>query len=341
MLFLVIACSIIASLVYGEDQFGIKSGRTSDGEELKILTDDRNGVEAYVAPEKGGELSGLRVRLGGKWAELIYRAGDYSPTDGWRGRAPLLWPAVGRNFASGECRDRCNYNWMGRGYSIPIHGFARDLPWTIRAEGSNSNEAWLELELRESAATRLEYPFGFSVTVRYRLTARRLDLLYLVHADGGNGGLMPFSIGNHMTFRVPLVAGDLRIKTPSTIEYLKDEAGLPTGQIRARSLNTPASVSTFPPREPVSLGGYQGDPWLCLIDGTGFRVRISQHADRLPSGPLVRFNLWGDSFAGFFCTEPWVGMQNSLNTQQGLIKLRPGASWSWRVRIDFEFPHTP
>ncbi len=49
--------------------------------------------------------------------------------------------------------------------------------------------------------------------------------------------------------------------------------------------------------------------------------------------PVVLFNLWGDPEAGSFSPEPWVGLQNSLNLQQGLVRLSPGRSWTWTVRI--------
>ena len=98
----------------------------------------------------------------------------------------------------------------------------------------------------------------------------------------------------------------------------------------------PVPLGTFPSGDAVSLGGYSGDPWVRLFDGSGLMLRILHHADVLPEGPLVRFNIWGDPAAGFFSPEPWVGTQNSLNSRQGLIELEPGATWTWIVRLDVQ-----
>ena len=97
--------------------------------EFVVLRDEKAGIEAAVAPSEGGELSGLKVRFQGRWIELLYRARDYSPTAGWRGKAPLLWPATGRNFAPGTPPDGGDevvgsYDLDGQRLRMPIHGFA-------------------------------------------------------------------------------------------------------------------------------------------------------------------------------------------------------------------------
>ncbi len=71
-------------------------------ESLIVLTDHENGVEATIAPQQGGELCGLKYKHGAEWVELLYKACDYKPSDGWRGKAPLLWPATGATMAPGE-----------------------------------------------------------------------------------------------------------------------------------------------------------------------------------------------------------------------------------------------
>jgi len=66
--------------------------------ELIVVRDMEAGVEAAIAPTQGGELSSLRVRHGEEWLETLYLARDYTPREDWTGKAPLLWPATGRNF---------------------------------------------------------------------------------------------------------------------------------------------------------------------------------------------------------------------------------------------------
>lgn len=64
---------------------------------LIAVHDNESGLEASLCPSQDGELS-LRLHHKGKWTELLYRAADYRPAAGWRGKALLLWPATGRSF---------------------------------------------------------------------------------------------------------------------------------------------------------------------------------------------------------------------------------------------------
>lgn len=305
---------------------------------LLVITDSARGIEASVAPEEGGELSSFRVRRQGQWIELLHRAGDYSPTRGWRGKAPFLWPATGRNFAPGVRPDAALdatgvYEWRGSRYPMPIHGFARLMAWTPVQRTASS----VALRLSDSAETRRYYPFGFTVTATYTLADGRLSILYDVAAAQGNSEPMFFSIGNHITFCVPFVPGSdpraMEMETPSTVEYLKTPEGIPTGQSRLRSVSPPVRLSNFDARTAVSLGGYAGQPWLRLKDPAGMALTISHEAPRLPAPPLIQFNIWGDPDQGYFSPEPWAGMQNSFVSREGLVMLAPGQDWQWKIDL--------
>jgi galactose mutarotase-like enzyme len=313
------------------------AGRPVD---LIVLRDLTGGLEAAIAPAEGGELSGFRVKHRNRWNELIYRARDYAETQGWRGKAPFLWPATGRNFAPGVRPDAAldaigAYDMGGRRYPMPLHGFARQMAWTAMEQTAGPGEASATLLLTDSPETRRYYPFGFRVTAQYRLRDGELGLLYTVTASRQNTGPMWFSIGNHMILNMPFVPeSDVRamtLETPSTVELLKTTEGLPTGESRPRSVSPAVGLAGFDTRTAVSLGGYKGNPWLRLSDPAGLSLTISHEASSLPAGPLVQFNLWGEPLKGFFSPEPWVGLQNSLVLRQGLVSLDAGASWSWRV----------
>jgi len=70
-----------------------------------------------------------------------------------------------------------------------------------------------------------------------------------------------------------------------------------------------------------------------LRDPKGVTIRISHTATSIPEEPVILFNIWGDPAAGFYSPEPWVGLQNSLNLNQGLIRLSPGQEWEWTIRV--------
>lgn len=322
-------------------RYAITETTTAEAVRLIVLHDEEGGLEAAVAPGQGGELSGLRVRFQGNWIELLHRARNYAPTPDWGGRAPLLWPAVGRNFARGVKPDRTaalySYDYEERRYEIPIHGFARLKPWRVLASRSDDSQAMVEVALSDDEGTRRQYPFGFEVRVAYRVTQGRLEVSHTVTAASANRAAMPFSIGNHITFRVPFAAGSnlakFTLESPARIEILKDANTVPTGETRPRDFSDPVSLAGLKAIPPISLGGYAGDPWVRLRDPAGLSLLISHHAQSIPEGPVIQFNLWGIPAEGYFSPEPWVGLHNSLNQGQGLIRLRAGESWSWVVRV--------
>jgi galactose mutarotase-like enzyme len=314
--------------------------------EFLVLVDRKAGIEATIAPRQGGELSGLRVFARGEWQELIFRARDYRPTAGWRGKAPILWPAVGRNFSRSQRpdpnADACSYDLNGRHYNIPIHGFAREQEWTLVEQGADDTGAYVELRLTDTPRSREQYPFGFDFRLCYRLAGGRLELQHRITAAGENAETMAFSIGNHVTFRTPLMPGsapsDLLLQTPSRVEFVRDAATLPTGEVRERSYTNPVRLGDVALMPALGLGGYDGDPWVRLIDPAGMSVLVKHRADRYPEEPHIQFNLWGAPTRGFFSPEPWIGLNNSLNSGKGVVRLAPGETWRWWIEISVEVP---
>jgi hypothetical protein len=302
-----------------------RAGATGDeAVELFILRDTESGVEAAIAPARGGELSGLRVRFAEEWLETLYLARDYSPRKGWTGEAPLLWPATGRNFPpdleerrkAGEVFDEGAWEWNGQRYPMPIHGFVRDLAWELESAEAAVDAPRARVTLEDTAETRRMYPFGFRITAEYTLAQGALEIRYDVTADADNEGAMPFSIGNHITFVTPLVpggdAGKVVLVTPSSEELLKTDYGVPTGETRPRSHADGIELAALERLRAFSLTGYSGEPFVELRDPAGLTIRMSHRASEVPNAPVILFNLWGGAAGGFFSPEPWVGLQNSL-----------------------------
>jgi galactose mutarotase-like enzyme len=311
------------------------------------LSVPRGELRASIAPAHGGDLAGLEVRRhDGRWSELLYRGMDYQPIAGWTGKAPILWPAVGRNFPypPGErAPPGAGLGWVlhGRVYAIPIHGFARDQVWQVVRRGTCAGSAYLVLELSDDERTRRMYPFGFTLTTEYRIWRSALYIRQAVHADRANAEAMPFSIGNHITFRIPLLPGDdplhTTISTPATEQVVTDASGIPTGRIVPVSYAEPRPLSSFEPLTAISLSGYAtGAEWVRLEDRSGFGIIVSHSEDLQPGGTPVLFNLWGDVAQGYFAPEPWVGKQDSLATRDGTIALQPGGTFHWMIEVKLQ-----
>ena len=334
-----------ATLIPNNPRFTISdedaSGPGSPG--VIVLRDNTAGLEAAIAPSQGGELSSYRVRFKGQWIELLYDARDYSPGPGFKGKAPLLWPAVGQQYLIGtspqaSCNQEGSYQLNGTTYTMPCHGFARSLAWREVHRSANKNAARVMLELRDSGRTRPMYPFAFRLTVTYELANGHLTINYAITSGHSNTGPMIFSIGNHIAFNVPFIKGtnpaDMTLETPSTTQLLRDSHGLINGKQKPRSFSTPTRLGDFDATVAIPLAGYKRHPFALLADPQGLSVRISQQASSTVPGPLVRFALYGSPKTGYLSTEPWFGIQNSLNNHQGLVKLAAGETWKWRVEIE-------
>jgi len=304
-------------------------------ESERVRLDNGDSLRVTIAPPHGGELAGMEFFFDGAWRELVYRANDYSAADGWRGKAPVLWPAVGltRDAADGER----TYRLDGRKYPMPAHGFARDRAWRVVRHGAAADHAYATLAISDDAASRAMYPFEFELLAEYRVLSDRLTIDYVVRAGAGNATPMPFCIGNHVTFRAPLLPGAeaAEIRFGSDLpDYLPRSADRTfSGRVEPSPYRGEHPLSDLPHRSAVGLGGGSGPAELTLVDPSGLRVTLRHETSRQPAPPAIRFNLWADTEAGFFSPEPWLGTQNCLNTGAGAVRLEPGADWRWRIEI--------
>lgn len=300
-----------------------------------IVLQDGGSLRATVAPAHGGELSGLELEIDGRWHELIYRARDYSETSGWRGKAPLLWPAVGMTL---DPDSGVRGHYVGdRFFPMPAHGFVRDRAWRLVEQGEDSGGSFARLAISSDEETRAYYPFEFELAVNYRLDEGSLQIRYEVLAGLQNPSPMPFSIGNHVTFKAPLLgrgeARSVRFRTGMPEQLIRAENRTFSGQVVPSPFLGEQPLSALPMRKAVSLGGGAGPAELLVIDPSGLVLRLRHQASRQPEKPFIQFNLWADTEEGFFSPEPWLGTQNSLNTGAGLVRLEPGESWDWSITI--------
>jgi galactose mutarotase-like enzyme len=316
------------------------------------LRDGEAGLEATVAPAAGGEVSSLRRRTPAGWRELLYRATDFAPAEGWRGRAPLLWPAVGRNFtpehrarvAAGEAPARaCSYQHGGQVYDIPIHGFAMHRAWALIGHGADAVGAWATCELTDDDDTRVRYPFAFTLRVTHRLAAGALASRYTVTARADNAEAMFFSIGNHISFQLPFADegqfAECVLTAPTRTQLSLTPQSLLSGETERKDLTGGVALADVSLHNLV-LGGFApGQTWVELRDPAAFGLRVAQR-EVVPEGRAAKaapehfyFVFWGDPDLGLYCPEPWYGGPNSFNTREGVITLAAGDTFEWEMTV--------
>lgn len=147
-----------------------------------------NAFLSVTVAERGAELLSIRTADG---TEYLWQ-GDPAY---WPDRAPTLFPFIGRLTQN---RYRC----YGTEYPMGIHGFAAQSPFTL----SEISSSHMTLELASSSETLAQYPFAFLLRITYRLEKNSLQVSYEI--ENRSERIMPFAIGGHPGFRVPLAEGE-------------------------------------------------------------------------------------------------------------------------------------
>lgn len=152
-----------------------------------MLQTIRNDAMTVTIDELGAQLMSVTAADG---TEYLWN-GDPAY---WTGRAPNLFPYVGR-----LTNDR--YTYGGKTYQMTRHGFAKRTVFTPADQG----DANLTLRMTDTPESRENYPFSFRFDVSYVLEGRTLVIVYAVENRGRE--TMYFGLGGHPGFRVPLEAG--------------------------------------------------------------------------------------------------------------------------------------
>ncbi|HEX4204071.1 MAG TPA: hypothetical protein VHZ51_07700, partial [Ktedonobacteraceae bacterium] len=120
----------------------------------------------------------------GAW-EVLYRPVETGNVKRWG--IPLMIPNFGK-LAGGIFEDT--------GTTLPMHGFGRNLPWTVVEQGPSS----ISLQLSSSDVTRADYPFEF--TFISSVQASEETLTYTLTLENRGDESMPVAPGFHPYFAV-------------------------------------------------------------------------------------------------------------------------------------------
>jgi len=282
-----------------------------------------NGILSAEIRHRGAELASLRHEQ--LHIEYVWQADPAF----WAKSSPVLFPVVGQLKGN-------TYHYNGKSYTLPRHGFAREMNFELETPGADH----AIFRLADSDETRGKYPFAFSLQIAYTLKGDSLLVNYSV--TNPSKEVLLFSIGAHPAFNVPLVAG-----TKYHDHYL-----LFSEQERSARWNiTPEGT----------IGG-QGELLLSdekelaltksLFDHDAvvfkdlkskcISLRSRTHERGLDFSFLgfPYFGIWAAPGADFVCLEPWAGIADAhdhdqqLTGKEGIMQLQPGAEWNaqWAVR---------
>ncbi|WP_293854984.1 aldose 1-epimerase family protein [uncultured Alsobacter sp.] len=273
-----------------------------------------------------------RARIALRGAELkAWDVGDTPwlwPGDpaSWDESAPVLFPVVGWT-RDGEARVG------GQTYPLGLHGFARFQ--AFEAAGAREDEA--RFVLRETPATLEQFPFRFELGVTYRLFPDGLSVAFDVVNTGDRP--MPYAIGFHPGFRLPLGGGP---DSPLAVVFdAEEEKTVPV--IAPGGLFSPErrAIPLDGRRLPLDAGTFATQS-LCFVDARsrGLVLTPAQgRALRFDFEDLPTIVLWRRPEAPFLCVEGWtgrgdpVGFAGDLFEKPGMRVLEPGQSTSHRMTV--------
>jgi len=286
---------------------------------VNLHADD--GSLAVLAPKLGGWLLRYARPIPGHGlVEALHfeqAVVDRYPREMYAGN-PVLFPIVGPNHLPG--RDHA-YEWEGRAFELPQHGFARRSQWTVVAQATDS----VTVELCDTEATRACYPFAFRHTLAFRLNAGRLQCEQVV--ENRSAVPMPFAAGFHPYFRVPLSAKSRREDCFVVIPECRRMK--PIGKFE-RFASEPFPEQNWSVAADVAgtlyLGGLARRELVLVDPGASLEVVLNWE-----DAPQHRFAaLWAkDTDTPFYCLEPWTALANAF-TRRGdgeLIVLEPGRTF--------------
>ena len=260
----------------------------------------------------GAELSSLRDVEG---RELMT---DADPAF-WTGRAPILFPVVGK--PAGE-----TIRVDGTAYPMKQHGFARTSRFAVEAVGADH----ARFVLTDTDETRARYPFAFALEIGFRVTGATLAIEAVVRNTGAVA--MPASFGFHPAFAWPLPYGEDR--AAHRIVFAADEPDrlkeiAPDGTIADATRESPLDGRTLDLADAL----FADD---ALVWDRVRSDRVTYGAARgprleigFPDTPML--GIWSKPHARYVCVEPWHGIADpegyagELRDKPGIFIVPPAA----------------
>lgn len=244
----------------------------------------------------------------------------------WPRRSPVLFPIVG------GLKDD-TFIYKGEKYTLPRHGFARDMDFYKEAVFGDS----CSLTLKSDKETLKNYPFEFLLRIKYQLNGNSITITYEVENPSEEALL--FSIGAHPAFNVPLVKGT--VYEDYFLEFSKEETS-DRWTIKNNLISETTPYLQNQTRLPLKQNLFNDD---AIVFKDLRSTRISICSDKTIHGLHYDFagfpymGLWAAKNAPFVCIEPWQGLADAethnqnLEQKEGIVKLEKGKKWikSWSL----------
>jgi galactose mutarotase-like enzyme len=276
-----------------------------------------NEYLSIVAKRQGAELTSIVNRKDN--SERLWQANP----DIWARHAPVLFPFVGK-------LKNDTYEWNGKSYPMPQHGFARDREFNLLEK----NGAKMVMELTDDEESYIFFPFRFNLQVEYVLQDKKLSCHYHILNPGIEA--LYFSIGAHPAFLCDLNSEcSIEFEKPETVSRYILEKGLITDHAESvldNSKKLALNKSLFD-RDAIVFRNLRSES--LVLHSKFSSMKFSWYN-------MPYFGIWTKPGTDkFVCLEPWAGIADhkdstgKLMEKEGIRKLEPGETMSCGFSIEF------
>ena len=248
----------------------------------------------------------------------------------WSGQAPILFPIVGTLR-----KDHAFYK--EKEIVLPRHGFARkkEFRTVMKTESSAT------FSLRADEETLQQYPFEFGLMVTYRVVDCTLTVELLVMNYGTDP--MPYAIGGHPAFRVPILREE---KFENYWIKFEKEENISCPQIQKETGLIDFSQEIFTLKNstsfPLSHQIFEKDALIFehpMSKKVKLVSQISGRGIEMEYNGFSYLGIWSAPNAPFVALEPWtscataINEADSLEEKRGIKILSPGGNDKYTYQI--------
>ena len=288
-----------------------------------IYSIKNNDLQVSVM-QTGAELCSIKNLKNNR--EYIWNA---SP-EYWTSHAPVLFPIIG-------CLKENTYYFKGKSFELLKHGIVRN---NSDLKVIKQSESELRFSLRYSEETLKMYPFRFEFIISFTLNENILEINHNI--KNLDDDRMYYSLGGHPAFNCPLF--DSEFYEDYFLLFDKEEC-LDTWLLTQEGIvsDTTQHVLDHTNRLNLHKELFENDALIFKQPKSrAIKLCSKNHGDILGVS-FDDFNylgIWAKPGAPFVCIEPWLGIADSVNTNQqltekeGILMLRGNSEANYKYAIE-------
>ena len=221
----------------------------------------------------------------------------------WGKHSPVLFPIVG------TLKNNL-FTYNNQSYSLSRHGFARDYTFEVIEKTKES----VTFSLKSSEETLKIYPFDFELQISYQLIETALQISYKI--INNTNVVMPFSIGAHPAFSLPLAFENyaLEFNCQENLDCFTLESDLLS--------DNHFKINLLDKKLPLSYSIFENDALIFKqLQSKEITIFEKEHPIiKVKFDNFKNLGIWTKVNAPFVCIEPWLGYSDTIHSNNNILE---------------------